>query len=318
MARSWGSRSPPGRWVSPATARPSTAATAAARCLLPSPRWTRSRRCGEAADAAGRGAHSRRARRELRVGLRDAAPHPAPRSPGRPSSRIHPAQSRKPRGQTKLSHHRAGIAAGSDVHPQVTCRPVTFQLSMADPSTLYMVPAFSRLSALDRAGRIGVYRDPAWRSLAAAELDSGKHVDMRWDACVVSETNDPEVAGRIVADISRERGSHPLECLLDIALADELASRFTINFANDDPRPQPANCCRSRAAFSACPTPVRTSARSAMPSCRVDFLAHWVRDRELMPVEAGIRRAHRRTRRPHRPAWAGLSHRGRGRRCRRP
>lgn len=190
---------------------------------------------------------------------------------------------------TKLSYHRAGIAAGSDVHPQVTCRPVTFQLSMADPSTLYMVPAFSRLSALDRAGRIDVYRDPAWRSLAAAELDSGKHVDMRWDACVVSETNDPAVAGRLISDLSRERGVHPLDVVLDIALADELISRFTINFANDDAEAvsqllQEPGCVLG---LSDAGAHIGQICDAVMP---VDFLAHWVRDRELMPVEAGIRR----------------------------
>jgi N-acyl-D-amino-acid deacylase len=166
---------------------------------------------------------------------------------------------------------------------------VTVQLSMADPSTLYMVPAFSRLSVLDRAGRSEVYGDPAWRSVAAAELDSGKHVDMRWDACVVSETNDPAVAERVVADIARERGLHPLDCLLDIALADELSSRFTINFANDDAEAvsqilQEPGCVLG---LSDAGAHIGQICDAVLP---LDFLANWVRDRELMPLEAGIRR----------------------------
>ncbi len=190
---------------------------------------------------------------------------------------------------TKLSQHRAGLAAGSDVHPQVTCRPVTFQLSMADPSSLYMVPAFSRLSALDRPGRVEVYRDPVWRSLAGAELDSGKHVDMRWDTCTVSETTDPAVDGRIVSDIARERGIHPLDCMLDIAIADGLATRFTINFANDDAAAvsqllQEPGCVLG---LSDAGAHIGQICDAVMP---VDFLAHWVRDRELMAIEAGIRR----------------------------
>ncbi len=200
-----------------------------------------------------------------------------------------PAAVSKAPWATKLSHHRVGIAAGADVHPQVTCRPVTFQLSMADPSTLYMVPAFSRLSALGRGGRVEVYRDPAWRALAAAELDSGKHVDMRWDTCIVSETNDPAVAGRTVSDISRERGIHPLDVVLDIALADELISRFTINFANDDADAvsqllQEPGCVLG---LSDAGAHIGQICDGVMP---IDFLAHWVRDRELMPAETGIRR----------------------------
>jgi N-acyl-D-aspartate/D-glutamate deacylase len=190
---------------------------------------------------------------------------------------------------SKLERHRAGTAAGSDVHPQVTCRPVTFQLSIADPSSLYMVPAFGTLSALDRAGRVELYRSETWRSQAAAELDSGKHVDMRWDRCFVSETTQPGVAGRVVADISRERGKHPLDCVLDIALADELSTRVTINFANDDPDAvaallQEPGCVLG---LSDAGAHIGQICDAVMP---LDFLAHWVRDRELMTAEAGIRR----------------------------
>ncbi len=189
----------------------------------------------------------------------------------------------------KLDRHRAGTAAGSDVHPQVTCRPVTFQLSMADPSSLYMVPAFGALSGLDRAGRVGLYRSETWRRQASAELDSGKHVDMRWDLCIVGETTDPGLAGRTVAALARERGVHPLDCALDIALADELSTRFTINFANDDPAAvaallQEPGCVLG---LSDAGAHIGQICDAVMP---LDFLAHWVRDRDLMSAAAGIRR----------------------------
>ena len=234
MAASSRNRSPPGRWVSPATARRFTAATAAGRCLQPSRRWTRSTRCGRPPTPPGPGSSTSRPARTTTGSTRCSAAS-RPRSPGRPFSRIHPAPPRKPRGRRSFRTIAPGSAAGSDVHPQVTCRPVTFQLSMADPSTLYMVPAFSRLSALRprraHRGLPGSAPGAAWRRRS---WTPGKHVDMRWDACVVSETDDPAVAERVVADIARERGVHPLDCLLDIALADGLTSRFTINFANDD------------------------------------------------------------------------------------
>ncbi|MCW2548691.1 MAG: Amidohydrolase, partial [Mycobacterium sp.] len=95
----------------------------------------------------------------------------------------------------KLERHRSGIAKGADVHPQVTCRPVTFQISMADPSSFYMVPAFALVAAADRTGRIALYRDASWRRTAAEEIDSGKYIDIRWDRCVVSETADTRLAG---------------------------------------------------------------------------------------------------------------------------
>src|SRR5690606_27817172 len=60
-----------------------------------------------------------------------------------------PSATSKAPWSTKLEHHRAGVGRGADVHPQVTCRPITFQVSMADPTSLYMVPCFAQVMAGD-------------------------------------------------------------------------------------------------------------------------------------------------------------------------
>jgi N-acyl-D-amino-acid deacylase len=190
---------------------------------------------------------------------------------------------------SKLERHRAGLARGAQVHPQVTCRPVTFQISMADPSSFYMVPTFREVAAADREGRIRIYRNDAWRALAAAEIDSGKHIDIRWDRCIVTETGDADALGSSLQDLAQRRGIHPLETALEIALGDDLTSRFTVNFANDDDE---AVACLLREpgcvlGLSDAGAHVGQICDAVMP---LDFLAHWVRDRELMTAEAGIRR----------------------------
>jgi hypothetical protein len=53
------------------------------------------------------------------------------------------------------------------VHPQVTCRPITFQVSMADPTSLYVLPSFAAVTAAtDPAARLAIYGDAAWRAAA--------------------------------------------------------------------------------------------------------------------------------------------------------
>ncbi len=190
---------------------------------------------------------------------------------------------------SKLERHRAGIARGARVYPQVTCRPVTFQISMADPSSFYMVPAFAEVAAADRAGRTRLYRNEAWRALAAAEIDSGKYIDIRWDRCIVTESGDGAALGSSLQELGRQQGIHPLETALNIALGDELTSRFTVNFANDD---EQAVACLLREpgcvlGLSDAGAHVGQICDAVMP---LDFLAHWVRDREVMTAEAGIRR----------------------------
>jgi N-acyl-D-aspartate/D-glutamate deacylase len=143
------------------------------------------------------------------------------------------------------------------VHPQVTSRPVSFRISMRVPSPFYLVPAFARVKAAAPDARAEVYADPDWRAEARAELDGGTFVDPRWDNFAVAETAaDPASEGRAVAELAAERARHPLDVVLDLAVADPEA-RFSVTFANDDLeacRP----CSPPRGACSASPTRART------------------------------------------------------------
>ena len=136
---------------------------------------------------------------------------------------------------SKVEYHRSHSSSAPQVHPQVTCRPLTFQISMADPSTFYMVPAFAQIAAAAPTDRPALYRQADWRRAAAEQIDSRQYVDIRWDAAFITETSLQHYQGHTLADIAERENSHPLDVALDIALSEDLATRFTINFANDDP-----------------------------------------------------------------------------------
>ena len=61
-------------------------------------------------------------------------------------------------------------AAGADVWPQITCRPLTFQMNLADPFTFNTVPSFAKLIDRPVEERLAAYRDPDWLRTAAALL----------------------------------------------------------------------------------------------------------------------------------------------------
>ena len=64
---------------------------------------------------------------------------------------------------------------------------------------------------------IAAYRDPAWRARAAADL---AQVPMRprWETCEVSESaRFPELEGRRVDELARERGCGPLDVICEVA-----------------------------------------------------------------------------------------------------
>jgi N-acyl-D-amino-acid deacylase len=189
----------------------------------------------------------------------------------------------------KIAFHAEHHTRGVDVHPQVTCRPVTFRITMDEPSPFYLLPAFARVKAVDSAERYSVYADDEWRVQARAELDAGKHVDPRWDNFAIAEcTSDATLVGRAVADVAAERGRHPLDVVLDVALADREA-RFSVTFANDDPDGVPALLTEPGCVLGLSDAGAHVSqiCDAALPT---DFLAHWVRDRALMDVAAGVRR----------------------------
>jgi N-acyl-D-amino-acid deacylase len=61
-----------------------------------------------------------------------------------------------------IAEHDAARAAGADVWPQVSCRPLVFQMNMAEPFTLNMRPSFQELMGHSHAERVAAFTDPAW------------------------------------------------------------------------------------------------------------------------------------------------------------
>jgi N-acyl-D-amino-acid deacylase len=189
----------------------------------------------------------------------------------------------------KIDTHRAGLVRGADVHPQVTCRPVAFLFTMAEPTVFAMVPAFGEVLAGDKAQRMRLYGDPEWRDRARHEIHHGRHVDARFETFTIGETPRRELEGRSVVELARERGCDPFDVVCDVALADDLGTRFSVTFANDD-----VDAVRALLAAEGCVLGLSDAGAhtgqicdAAMPT---DFLANWVRDRALMSPEAGIRR----------------------------
>jgi N-acyl-D-aspartate/D-glutamate deacylase len=189
----------------------------------------------------------------------------------------------------KIAYHLEYRARGADVHPQVTSRPVSFRISMREPSPFYMVPAFARVKAAAPDARSDVYADAEWRAEARAELDGGTFVDPRWDNFAIAEAiTDPAIEGRAVADLAAERRQHPLDVVLDLAIADPEA-RFSVTFANDD-----LDGVSTLLTTEGCVLGLSDAGAHVSQICDAplptDFLGRWVRDRDLMPVEAGVHR----------------------------
>lgn len=190
---------------------------------------------------------------------------------------------------TQVALQDDAVARGLQVWPQVTPRPLTMQFTMENPFSLNVSAVFGALLDGDRASRIACYRDPEWRQRAAADLNQ---VTMRprWETCEVSESERfPELEGRRVNELAQERGCEPLDVICDVAVAEDLATRFRIYIANDDPDSvsQLLNHDRVVLGLSDAGAHVSQLCDAPIPT---DLLGTWVRDRGALSLERAVRK----------------------------
>ncbi|MET0904087.1 MAG: amidohydrolase family protein [Acidimicrobiales bacterium] len=185
-----------------------------------------------------------------------------------------------------IEAHDAARAEGVDVWPQVSCRPLVFQMNLAEPFTLNMRESFQALMSKTRDERKAAYADPSWRAAAWADI-SGK-VD--WSSLSVAESEGrPDVVGRLVQDLAAERGpdTTPLDVMLDLSLEDDLHTRFWSVLANNDPDGIAWLLPRDGVLLGLADSGAHVS--QLCDACfATDLLGGWVRDRQVMPLERAV------------------------------
>ena len=218
-----------------ATAAASTSATAAGRCRRSSRPRTRSRRsCASPARSARASCTSRPGENFAWVYdfQRTLGPHDHlvvdPHLPaGVEVARAVPRQARAPRRGPRRGRRRVGAG-------HVPADPPG-----ARDDRAHRVLLGARVRAVRRRAARGpahVLRRPGVAARVSEEFDSSKWVNPRWETFRVADSDaHPELVGRSVADIAAERGCHRRSTSSPTSsLADDLESRFSVTFANDE------------------------------------------------------------------------------------
>jgi N-acyl-D-aspartate/D-glutamate deacylase len=179
-------------------------------------------------------------------------------------------------------------AAGGEVWPQISVRPLTFRMNLREPFTFNQAPAFAALMDRPDEERIRAYRDPEWRARALDDLDHRTMLRPNWAALEVAESDRfPELIDRRVVDLAAERGCGPLDVMLDLALAEDLGTRFRSTLANNDPDAiawllQREGCLLGLADSGA---HVSQLCDACLPT---DLLGNWVREQEVIGLERAV------------------------------
>jgi len=192
-------------------------------------------------------------------------------------------------------------AAGAPVYSMLIARPFDRPIVIDGSNFHYLaVPSWNRLLQLSHAERVAALRDPATR----AELrEAVEHYNRDpalgttvppplWRAVYVDEVAKPEHAhlqSRSIADLAREQGIAPADVVLDLALDEDLATRF--RWRTESPEWTAAVGVAQLDARMIVGTSDGGAhlARDDGADWSSYFLRSWVLDRHVWTLEEGIR-----------------------------
>ena len=182
------------------------------------------------------------------------------------------------------------IAAGHDVVPQVTCRPLNFEFTFKAPFVFESSRVFHEVSAGNVDERKKIYANPEFREKFKLMLEKpGNALAGGFPDAIVSNCqSDPELNERSLAEIAKTQGKHIVDVALDLSLANELEIRFRMPIANN-------NEAEVQELLDHPDTVLGLSDAGAHASQLCDacfsthLLGHWVRDKGTIPIARAIR-----------------------------
>jgi N-acyl-D-aspartate/D-glutamate deacylase len=179
-----------------------------------------------------------------------------------------------------------GAALPGEVYPQLACRPIVMQITMADPTPLGEVDEWKEVLASPRPARAGLYRDAAWRDRARPATLAAWSA--RWPRIDVQETvRHGDAVGIPLDRLAADRGSTPFDVLLDVALDDDLATRFRVVMENDGEDEIAELLADKRTLLGL--SDAGAHASQLCDACySTHLLGHWVRERKAVTLEDAV------------------------------
>jgi N-acyl-D-aspartate/D-glutamate deacylase len=188
-------------------------------------------------------------------------------------------------GAAMRTVERGGSLPG-EVYPQIACRPIVMQISMTDPTPLAEIDEWKEVLALPRHERADLYRDAAWRDRArVTTVPAWSH---RWPKISVEETfAHGEMVGVPLDRLAEERGTTPFDLMLDLALSDDMATRFRVVLDNDGDDEIGDLLADKRTLLGL--SDAGAHATQLCDACySTHLLGHWVRERKALPIEDAV------------------------------
>jgi N-acyl-D-aspartate/D-glutamate deacylase len=131
-------------------------------------------------------------------------------------------------------------ARGLRVHPMFASNELGAFFSLDSTFLFDEIPSFRETLTLPHAERLERLRDPALRERMRRELadPTGRAFMFVWSVLFVDEVFDPAHRawiGRHVEELAAEQATDPLDCFLDLSLAEDLRTQFVLTVPREFP-----------------------------------------------------------------------------------
>lgn len=195
----------------------------------------------------------------------------------------------------QLNDVEARARQGYAAYAMTSTRRALRRWTLKDSARLDIIPAWKKLSALTVAERMDKLRDPAVRAELAEETVNGKPIDFsrRWDRIVVKQTARKENQvheGKNIAALASEQHKAPIDALLDLALAEELATSFEDSTTQGDEQAVKEIFANPNVLLGQSDAGAHVASGNPGFGYATIMLGYWVRERKLMSLEDAIKK----------------------------
>jgi N-acyl-D-amino-acid deacylase len=188
----------------------------------------------------------------------------------------------------------AARGRGRRMYGAVSPCPLNFEFTLHEPYVFEGLATWQPLMKMDEAQSKKMLADGAFRKQLKDELTkrTRRMFTAEWEKAFVAQVADPahlEFEGQSIAALAKKQGAHPVDFMLDLALAENLDTLFTATLLNSDEEAVGRMLNDPNAIVSLSDAGAHLTFLCDA-GFGLHFLGHWVRERKVMPLEQAVRK----------------------------
>jgi N-acyl-D-aspartate/D-glutamate deacylase len=182
------------------------------------------------------------------------------------------------------------------------CMPIEFEFTLETIGLFDQLPAWNEATVGTLAERKAKLADPARRTALKRDMEKAPTVMpgtspdgeqgqvrmFRWDETFVDDVHlakNKALKGRTIGELAKEQGKHPIDTLLDLSVEEDLKTTFAMQgFINNDEEALTTIIKHPLSLIGASDGGAHTKFLT-LGRYPTHFLAHWVRDKQIMTLE---------------------------------